>query len=1178
MIVKIKQVEGLQTALDARVTGAGSGTVNYITKWSSTTGIVDSQIQDDGTTIGIATAPSSFFKVLIDADSLSTGLRVQNLDSGYAIRAVSNSTNATSANVGIAATSQGATAAVAAAVNIAGQFVGGSTVPADVTTAISETFGAVIRAHESSKSAMALYVDATTNNTADNIGLYVSTANAGAGNNYAIIVPSGGGNVGLGVSVPTTQLHVVGDLRLVNGSQAAGYILETDANGVATWVDPSTALTGTLALNDLTDVTTGLPGTPTAADDGKMLFYDFAAGAWITDDTVRHGTVVINAKKSTAGTIAKGTPVYLVGFDSDLHTVETANASSGATMPVIGLAGETLDATNSKHVITFGKIEGLDTTSTGPLANGETWSINDDLYVDTTTGELTNVRPTGATTQIQRVAKVLRVDGAGGSLFIFNTARTAGLPNLTTDYVWMGNANNQPVETLKTELGIYGGSGTIPSTTAVTVTDTVNFDSNTFVIDGTNNRVGIGTGAPGSRLHVISSTDTYGAYFVGSNHGNATALHWAQGTTKWATYHLNQGTFSGESVASYAVNLATAGTTHIGAQGKAAPGTQYAIGVDGGILNNSTAVTQYIAGVRSLTPNFDNHAAAYGTYSYTYYQDAATIFTNDIVGVLGWGRGSTGNASSTGRVIGGIFRADGSAGTGNRIALLVPNSLNDGVVVLGADDSTGTEMLQVTGATHLNGAFQLSNLTTTPASGYVLQSTDANGNADWVDLNLSQYATTAYVDSVAAGLDPKESVRFTTLDAITGTYNSTGGTGGTGAFTGVDLTNTGDFDLNGNTVAIGDRILIKDQASATQNGIYVVTTAGAAGAIERASDHDGSPAGEVSSGNYTFVELGATYENVGFVLQGDGILTLNTDNLVWVVFTTSGNGIYSGSGTTPASVTNVTLGNTLNFVGSSVTTTISSTGVVGINNVGTGGGYSFRTTSTASGTIGIALFNTGSGSGSIDLRATSDNPQIGIADSTGTTNVMLRSSGDSYFLNDLGIGTATASANLHVNGTIRFDGLTTTPAAGYVLQSTNANGDLDWVSLTSLDSRTTLSGQTTTATPTEIYVDGVATNRIDVATGTTYGFEIVLTAIQTAGTGTGSVWMHKYKGAIKNIGGTTSIVGTVTEETIAEDSGATNWSAAVTADDTNDALTIDVTGEASKTIEWVAKVELTEAS
>jgi len=209
------------------------------------------------------------------------------------------------------------------------------------------------------------------------------------------------------------------------------------------YIDVSSGGGGATQLNDLTDVTTGLPGTPTEADSGKILYYDFDAGVWQTDDAITAGTNVINGKKASAGTITKGKPVYLVGFDSDLHTVEEANAGSSSTMPVIGFAAEDMDNTNSKHIITFGKLTGVNTSI---------YSVGDILYMDTSTGALTTTRPTGESSLIQRIAKVLKVDPSGGQLFVFNTARTAGLPNLGTDKLWIGDANGIPVEVDKSAL------------------------------------------------------------------------------------------------------------------------------------------------------------------------------------------------------------------------------------------------------------------------------------------------------------------------------------------------------------------------------------------------------------------------------------------------------------------------------------------------------------------------------------------------------------------------------------------------------------------------------------------------------------------------------------------------------------------------------------------------------
>jgi hypothetical protein len=155
----------------------------------------------------------------------------------------------------------------------------------------------------------------------------------------------------------------------------------------------------------------------------------------------------------------------------------------------------------------------------------------------------------------------------------------------------------------------------------------------------------------------------------------------------------------------------------------------------------------------------------------------------------------------------------------------------------------------------------------------------------------SDAATKTYVDSVASGLDPKESVQYATTSDPGGTYSSSGGSGGTGGYTA--MTNS----IDGGTLADGDRVLLKDASPATENGIYLVTTAGTGsnGVWERAADHDGSPAGEVSGGNFCFVENGTTNGNTGWVLQGDGNLTLNSDNLNWSMFSASGT-IVAGNG------------------------------------------------------------------------------------------------------------------------------------------------------------------------------------------------------------------------------------------------------------------------------------------
>jgi len=177
-------------------------------------------------------------------------------------------------------------------------------------------------------------------------------------------------------------------------------------------------------------------------------------------------------------------------------------------------------------------------------------------------------------------------------------------------------------------------------------------------------------------------------------------------------------------------------------------------------------------------------------------------------------------------------------------------------------------------------------------SGSVIQARNAADGAFVIIRGLdpvgdSDLATKLYVDSVAAGLDPKESCQAATTSAGVGTYSAVGGTAGTGSFTSVGAA------IDGVTLAQGDRVLVKDQAAPVQNGIYVVQSTTTT--LFRADDQDGVPAANVSAGNYTFVEAGTVNANTGWVLQGDGVLTLNTDALDWVLFSSSGT-IIAGNG------------------------------------------------------------------------------------------------------------------------------------------------------------------------------------------------------------------------------------------------------------------------------------------
>lgn len=155
--------------------------------------------------------------------------------------------------------------------------------------------------------------------------------------------------------------------------------------------------------------------------------------------------------------------------------------------------------------------------------------------------------------------------------------------------------------------------------------------------------------------------------------------------------------------------------------------------------------------------------------------------------------------------------------------------------------------------------------------------------------SAQDYVTKAQLDAVAAGLDPKASVRAATTAALPAvTYNN--GASGVGA----TLTANANGALaaqDGITLIVGNRFLVKNQSAALQNGIYTVTDVGSAGTpfiLTRSTDQDGSPASEVSGGNFTFVEAGTDQAGSGWTVLWDGNVVVGTDAVNWTQFSDKG--------------------------------------------------------------------------------------------------------------------------------------------------------------------------------------------------------------------------------------------------------------------------------------------------
>ena len=167
-----------------------------------------------------------------------------------------------------------------------------------------------------------------------------------------------------------------------------------------------------------------------------------------------------------------------------------------------------------------------------------------------------------------------------------------------------------------------------------------------------------------------------------------------------------------------------------------------------------------------------------------------------------------------------------------------------------------------------------------------------SGYEDRAGFQNQSLANKAYVDQVAQGLDTKPSCRVGTTADLSATYNN--GTAGVGAT--LTATSNGALSLDGITPSVADRVLVKNQTTASENGIYVVTTVGdgsTAFVLTRATPED-QPA-ELSGGAFVFVEEGTLNANNGYTFTHTGAPTFGTTDLDVAQFSGAGQ-ITAGAG------------------------------------------------------------------------------------------------------------------------------------------------------------------------------------------------------------------------------------------------------------------------------------------
>ena len=346
----------------------------------------------------------------------------------------------------------------------------------------------------------------------------------------------------------------------------------------------------------------------------------------------------------------------------------------------------------------------------------------------------------------------------------------------------------------------------------------------------------------------------------------------------------------------------------------------------------------------------------------------------------------TGFVSASAGVLSAASTISGGSVSGN----IAGNAANVTGIVALANGGTNANNTAVAGGIVWSNATQM-QITSAGTSGYVLTSggtstptwtqasstnvnsaivqRDSSGNIAVSQVTVSadpsqalQVATKQYVDNFASGVNAHDAVVAGTTATLTVTYaNGTSGVGAT-------LTNAGTqavFSIDNVTPVVGDRVLIKNQTSTFQNGIYTVTNVGSGSTnwvLTRATDYDNSTPGEVNAGDMVYIVAPAaefsttpTQQNTGWIMNTTGLITVGTSAITFAQSSGSGT-ITAGAGTSvTGNAVSIALGSTFDSTTGTGTSGLSLSGNTLQVRLSSSGGLTSSTAGIAINTPGTGL-------------------------------------------------------------------------------------------------------------------------------------------------------------------------------------------------------------------------------
>lgn len=475
-------------------------------------------------------------------------------------------------------------------------------------------------------------------------------------------------------------------------------------------------------------------------------------------------------------------------------------------------------------------------------------------------------------------------------------------------------------------------SGTVPNS-AVSITNTAvtagSYGSSTAIPTFTVNAQGQLTAAGSVGITVGDGALTLG---IGTAAATATTVTIGTGTGFTAndstaiTYDIKVG----PALTALATLMTTAGAGFIK---RGATADTYTIDTTAYTTNLGTVTavtaTAPVASSGGTTPVISMAAATTSVSGYLTSTDWTTFNSKQASGTYATGTGSASGTNTGDNAVNTLYSAlvtnathtgDATGATALTLATVNSNIGTFNNVTINAKGlaTAGSNVAYLTALTDTLATVTARGATTAVASTF--SGGIAMGNTKITGLATPTADTDAvnklYVDAMSQGLSVKDAVRAATTANITLSAPQT---------------------VDGVVLVAGNRVLVKNQTTGAENGLYLV----AAAAWTRTVDADAP--NEMAGGDFVFVQEGTTQADSGWVCTNDGAVTIGTTALTFAQFSGAGQ-VLAGAGLTKT-------GNTIDVIGTSNRI------LVNADSIDIASTYVGQTSITTLGTIATGVWN-----------------------------------------------------------------------------------------------------------------------------------------------------------------------------------------------------------------------------